>query len=234
MPVSNISEARKAAARANGAKSRGPVSQEGKARSSRNNLRHGLTMKAMVLPSEAPDAALAILKDYTAKFAPVDPVEDEMVEMLAHYQWQMLRAQNMHYGYLASAEAAAEDKLGDKYEAADPRTRAAEAFRYMVTEDNSFRLLLRYIGEIRRNYNTKLREIQSVQKNRLNQAEIQENEPEIEPEAGTEPNLESPSEPTAATDLPQTPRSAPCPCGSGAKFKRCCGWQAPPVLGKIA
>ena len=103
MPAINISEARKAAARANGAKSRGPVTAEGKARSSRNNLRHGFTMKAMVLPSEAPDAALAILKDYTAKFAPIDPVEDEMVEMLAHYQWQMLRAQNMHYGYLSIA-----------------------------------------------------------------------------------------------------------------------------------
>jgi hypothetical protein len=29
---------------------------------------------------------------------------------------------------------------------------------------------------------------------------------------------------------PQTPRSAPCPCGSGQKFKRCCGRGAPPVL----
>jgi uncharacterized protein YchJ len=26
------------------------------------------------------------------------------------------------------------------------------------------------------------------------------------------------------------PRSAPCPCGSGMKFKRCCGRAAPPVL----
>lgn len=28
----------------------------------------------------------------------------------------------------------------------------------------------------------------------------------------------------------QTPRSAPCPCGSGEKFKRCCGRGAPGVL----
>lgn len=34
-----------------------------------------------------------------------------------------------------------------------------------------------------------------------------------------------PSAPSA-----QTPRSAPCPCGSGEKFKRCCGKDAPPVL----
>ena len=29
---------------------------------------------------------------------------------------------------------------------------------------------------------------------------------------------------------PATPRNAPCPCGSGQKFKRCCGRNAPPVL----
>ncbi len=33
-----------------------------------------------------------------------------------------------------------------------------------------------------------------------------------------------------ASPNPQTPRSAPCPCGSGEKYKRCCGKDAPPVL----
>jgi uncharacterized protein YecA (UPF0149 family) len=30
------------------------------------------------------------------------------------------------------------------------------------------------------------------------------------------------------------PRSAPCPCKSGEKYKRCCGKNAPPVLSKVA
>lgn len=30
---------------------------------------------------------------------------------------------------------------------------------------------------------------------------------------------------------PATPRNAPCPCGSGNKFKRCCGEHAPPMPG---
>jgi uncharacterized protein YecA (UPF0149 family) len=29
---------------------------------------------------------------------------------------------------------------------------------------------------------------------------------------------------------PATPRNALCPCGSGAKYKRCCGKNAPSVL----
>jgi hypothetical protein len=35
----------------------------------------------------------------------------------------------------------------------------------------------------------------------------------------------------AATPIALTPRGAPCTCGSGIKFKRCCGKDAPPVLG---
>jgi uncharacterized protein YecA (UPF0149 family) len=30
------------------------------------------------------------------------------------------------------------------------------------------------------------------------------------------------------------PRGAPCPCGSGQKYKRCCGIDAPPVLSRAA
>ncbi|MFN7938596.1 MAG: SEC-C metal-binding domain-containing protein [Bryobacteraceae bacterium] len=37
-----------------------------------------------------------------------------------------------------------------------------------------------------------------------------------------------------ADEQPQTPRNALCPCGSGNKYKRCCGKNAPPVLGRAA
>ncbi|MBL8174092.1 MAG: SEC-C domain-containing protein [Bryobacterales bacterium] len=37
------------------------------------------------------------------------------------------------------------------------------------------------------------------------------------------------SAPTDSSPTP-TPRNASCPCGSGQKFKRCCGRNAPPVL----
>ncbi len=38
---------------------------------------------------------------------------------------------------------------------------------------------------------------------------------------------------SSKTHPPQPPRNAPCPCGSGKKFKRCCGQSAPPVLGAL-
>jgi hypothetical protein len=44
---------------------------------------------------------------------------------------------------------------------------------------------------------------------------------------------------TTLSDTPQPhdapiARNAPCPCGSGNKYKRCCGTNAPPVLSKAA
>jgi len=42
---------------------------------------------------------------------------------------------------------------------------------------------------------------------------------------------EATPKPVPATD---TARNAPCPCGSGIKYKRCCGTQAPPKLGFVS
>jgi preprotein translocase subunit SecA len=36
--------------------------------------------------------------------------------------------------------------------------------------------------------------------------------------------------PDCAERTQSTPRNAPCPCGSGQKYKRCCGRNAPAVL----
>ncbi len=45
---------------------------------------------------------------------------------------------------------------------------------------------------------------------------------------------DEPADESVEAAQPQTPRNALCPCGSGNKYKRCCGRNAPPVLGKAA
>jgi hypothetical protein len=46
----------------------------------------------------------------------------------------------------------------------------------------------------------------------------------------------TPAKPTSSSfcNPPATPRNAQCPCGSGVKYKRCCGKNAPPVLNVAA
>ena len=83
-----ISERRAAAARANGAKSRGPVTAQGKANSSRNSLRHGLRSKLLVDDAESRDKRAAILAAYMNDLQPRSPDERALVEIMAFFLWR--------------------------------------------------------------------------------------------------------------------------------------------------
>src|SRR5689334_14903135 len=85
------SEKRILASRANGALSRGPKTPEGKARSARNALRHGLLAKYVVLRNESHEGFEELCKIYTNRFAPVDDVEMGLIEEMASAYWRMHR-----------------------------------------------------------------------------------------------------------------------------------------------
>src|SRR3954453_23930703 len=76
------SQRRIEASRANGARSRGPVTAEGKMRSAQNALRHGLLAKAVVLADEDADAFQSL----------VDCVELFFLERMAAAQWRQTRS----------------------------------------------------------------------------------------------------------------------------------------------
>src|SRR3954451_8726915 len=82
-----------AASRANGARSRGPLTDAGKARSRSNALKHGLRSAEFgLLPEEDADAWEAHLAGVRATYLPQDPVEVHLVEGIAVAQWRELRA----------------------------------------------------------------------------------------------------------------------------------------------
>jgi hypothetical protein len=89
---------RAVASRRNGAKSRGPKTPEGKARASRNALKHGLTAERwIVLYDEDTKAFDALLEAWETRFAPADDTEAVLVRRLAEADWRLRRATRLEF-----------------------------------------------------------------------------------------------------------------------------------------
>ena len=95
------SAAQAAASRINGALSHGPTSEEGKATSSLNALKTGLTGRTVLLPSE--DAALyeAHLAQFREQYQPVGDQELALVQSLADTHWRIARIPSLEMGIYA-------------------------------------------------------------------------------------------------------------------------------------
>ena len=94
------------AARRNGARSRGPVTPEGEARSRLNALRHGLAAADhLVLDGEDGAAYEELLRDLVEDFAPGTATEARLVSRLAAALWKQDRADRLEAEVLANPPA---------------------------------------------------------------------------------------------------------------------------------
>lgn len=83
------------ASRANGARSRGPVTPEGKARSSRNSTRHGLLARAILLEGESRDRFNDLVQLLNDALNPESAIEHLLVGKLAASHWRQIRIWNL-------------------------------------------------------------------------------------------------------------------------------------------
>jgi hypothetical protein len=129
-----VSSARAEASRRNGAKSRGPKTPEGKARASRNALKHGMrAQKYLVLPEEDADEFAGLEAELVAELAPVGALQTVLARRVAVAAWRLARADRIE------ADLFAERSWG-----ADPNPGLA-----LIRDGNgtrSFETLLRYRG----------------------------------------------------------------------------------------
>ncbi len=86
-----VSDAQFAANRANAQKSTGPTSTEGKARSSMNAVKTGLTGQTVLLPTDDAIAYQAHLDRHFHRYSPVDDQEHTLVQFIADSEWRLLR-----------------------------------------------------------------------------------------------------------------------------------------------
>jgi hypothetical protein len=87
-----------AANRRNAARSTGPRTKSGKARSSGNALKHGLSAEQIVMLDENPAAFEALRSDLFEHYQPTDPVAEHLVEQVAACIWRLRRVPEIEAG----------------------------------------------------------------------------------------------------------------------------------------
>ena len=173
---------RSEASRLNGAKSRGPITAEGKARSSQNALKHGLTADICICV-ENPEEFAKFQQRYFDEFNPVGPVETDLVKEMVSAKWRQERVWSLEAASINFRMVHAKEEV-DAHYTVTPRVRAAIAFGMESSETQSLRTYARYDAMLGRMYHRALRTLLDLQARRAaTHAELQ-NEPKPTPNQG--------------------------------------------------
>jgi hypothetical protein len=140
------------ASQLNGAKSRGPVSIEGKLASSRNSIRHGLLSQTMLLAGESSENFAELLAGFKAEHQPETSTENALVETMAAASWRQIRIRNIE----AAGLDLEIDATPDVTTPSDFHTQAFTVFRKLTDETGALELLNRYESRYDRQFRTAL------------------------------------------------------------------------------
>jgi hypothetical protein len=134
------------ASRANGAKSRGPVTPEGKQKSSGNSARHNLLSSVIVLRDEKLETFNQLHASLISEFNPQSAAQSALVETMAAARWRLLRIWAIERETLEAAI--------DKHDPSAHSTAAcvAFAFRDLANDSRTLDLLHRYESRFDRQF----------------------------------------------------------------------------------
>jgi len=139
------------ASRANGSKSRGPVTPEGKLASSRNAITHGLLSGTIVLECESTDRFLSLVAVLHEEFQPQTPFEKTLIENMAVARWRQMRIWGLEKAGM-DHEMRRQAGLSSSISDEDNATRASLAFRTLSDDGRSIELINRYDSRYERQY----------------------------------------------------------------------------------
>ena len=165
-----VSNLKSETARANGAKSRGPTTAEGKEKSSRNAVKHGLTSGSgnILLDSEDPDEFQQIFNKLLGIHEPATPAENDLVEEMVAARWRIRRMWTIETN-LFNVEILTQQSSPSVCEGPthDPGIHLAMAYRALSDDSHSLALASRYEARLQRTYDRAyktLRELQQARK----------------------------------------------------------------------
>jgi len=118
--------------RGNSQLSKSPKTPEGKARSARNALKHGLLSRGALLPNEDAEAFIELSRRLSADLNPVGELENLLVEQIIDAFWRMRRVRKIEAGILVWYRA---DVQAKRFEEKMYRARASSVMPNIFEQD---------------------------------------------------------------------------------------------------
>jgi hypothetical protein len=193
----------RAASRANGQKSQGPIAPAGKAKSRYNALKHGIDAKQQIMFHESAEDLAELAAEYHEFYSPANVDERFLVDTLVNNEWRLRRLRSVEADlwraannlFIENHPEIGESALGDAFESSGP----------------AFDRLQRIMNSCQRQYHYARKELKALQAARPHN----QNTPQPEETTTTSAspgsfysNSESPS--------PASPKPAPQPSASPA------------------
>jgi hypothetical protein len=219
-----------AASRANSLQSTGAVTEEGRQASSRNAITFGLfTQNEYVRPGEEDEYARFCLA-FRHDLNPEGAAEETLVTVMVSASWRIRRCALVEAGLAPASDLdpMQDDSCSSLQNSVDrARSRAFNLFHRAMADLRRLQTDKRIRFELsdEPDGNTPdLTDYRSVTRALCDNATQILRAKKILDYATAPPSA------SFCNEAPAVPRNAPCPCGSGEKYKRCCGKNAPPVL----
>ena len=205
---------REEASRLNGAKSKGPVTAEGKKRSSRNALKHGLASSFILLPQECPDRFRAFCDTYVDVLQPQNEVQRDLTFEAAANMWRIIRTSSAEAALIEIEIERQRADVDAKFAEPTDHIRIALAIESLANNGRALALIQRYESRLSRAKQRALEQLRKLQ-GEPHPDDSPDNDPPVqnlpnEPTAAPESNTGNlPNEPAAAPDLVPVPAAAP-------------------------
>ena len=242
--------------RENAQSSTGPVTDQGKARCALNAQTFGLFSKHDAIGNDEVDEYLKFCAEYHADLVPLGAIEHTLTAEIIHAAWRLRRCVLTERMLFRDDDSCSLDELEDidKLDRSLERARASahRIFHRSKTELSRVqteRLMRAKLPVDAYNVSAlgvaSCKQIENflkpgsgpITKQTQSADDVTlvaaEHAPITKQTQSDAPPCESPvAKQTQSHPAPSLliPRSAPCPCGSGNKYKRCCGKDAPAVL----
>jgi hypothetical protein len=193
-----MSQRQREANRINGAKG-GPKTLQGKEISKMNALRHGLTAKKLVLPSEDEALFNAMMEGYLEELQPQGLEETDLVREIVSGKWRQERHWVLENALTELAEIEAQAEIDDRFHEIDPIVRTAYSLARQHGKDKALEMVNRMEGRMRRLHQAARRDL-----DRLQAARIQK---DPKPAPASAPKVRIPAPPPPIQDEPISIRS---------------------------